>query len=160
MAKSLLPATRTASALRPLSAWDPFRELDELQERFDRLVSSMFGTPGNGDLAGMVWAPLADVTETEDAYLVEVELPGVKRDDITVEFTGAELRITGEFTEREREGRLRRKTRRTGRFEYRTTLPSEVNADAISAELADGVLTVRVPRAESAKPRRIPITGA
>lgn len=159
VAKSLVPVTRTASTLRPLSSWDPFREFDELQERFDRLVASVFGT-GNGDLAGMVWAPLADVTETEDAYLIEVELPGVKREDITVEFTGAELRITGEFTEREREGILRRRTRRTGRFEYRTTLPSEVNADAISAELADGVLTVRVPRAESAKPRRIPITSA
>lgn len=76
-----------------------------------------------------------------------------------VETTGTELRITGELKERERTGWLRSRTRRVGHFEYRTTLPQEIDVDGISAELADGVLTVRVPKSEEVKPRRIQVTG-
>jgi HSP20 family protein len=62
--------------------------------------------------------------------------------------------------EKEKEKRLRRRrTRRTGRFELRTLLPGDVNPDAVTANLSDGVLTVRVPKAQAAKPRRVEITG-
>jgi HSP20 family protein len=79
----------------------------------------------------------------------------LKRDDITVEATGNELSITGEYKEKERVGLLRRRTRRVGQFEYRASLPSDVDIEHISADLADGVLSVRVPKREAAKPRRI-----
>jgi HSP20 family protein len=105
------------------------------------------------------WAPLADVTETDEAYLVEVELPGVRRDDITVDLAGTELSISGEVEEKERQGLFRQRTRRVGQFAYRVTLPRDVDADKIQADLADGVLTVRVPKTEAAKPRRIAING-
>jgi HSP20 family protein len=68
------------------------------------------------------------------------------------------LLITGEFKKRERVGLLRRRTRRIGEFEFRVTLPSDVNADKIDAKLAEGVLTVRVPKSERTKPRRIEIS--
>ncbi|WP_420856295.1 Hsp20/alpha crystallin family protein [Streptomyces malaysiense] len=71
-----------------------------------------------------------------------------------------ELRTTGEYKEREREGVLRRSTRRTGRFEYRALLPADVKAEEITATLADGVLTVTVPKAQAAKPHHIEITEA
>lgn len=155
MAKNALPAVRSSS---PLSGWDPFREFEDLHDRFNQLVSTVFGAPVAAG-AGFGWTPLADVTEFEDAYVVEADLPGVKREDITVETTGNALVISGEFTQKERSGLLRSQTRRTGRFEYRTVLPAEVNAEGITAELADGVLTVRVPKSEAAKPRRIEITS-
>jgi HSP20 family protein len=152
-----LPVLRSSS---PLGRWDPLREFDELQERMSRLMASMIGSaPGVGDGAGAAWTPLADVTETDDAYLVEVDLPGVKRDDITVETTGNELTIAGEFKEKEKVGWLRTRTRRVGRFEYRTLLPAHVDADEITADLSEGVLTVRVPKSEAAKPRRIAISA-
>jgi HSP20 family protein len=67
--------------------------------------------------------PLADIEETDDAGIIEAEAPGADRDDINVEFHASELVITGEIKEKERKGILRRRTRRTGRFEYRVTLP-------------------------------------
>ncbi|MDT0469509.1 Hsp20/alpha crystallin family protein [Streptomyces gibsoniae] len=91
---------------------------------------------------------------------VEAELPGVERDDIDVEVSERELRITGDYKEREREGVLRRSTRRTGRFEYRALLPADVKSDEVKATLSDGVLTVTVPKARATKLRHIKITGS
>ncbi|GLZ27884.1 heat-shock protein Hsp20 [Lentzea sp. NBRC 105346] len=148
-----LPAVRSSA---PLGRWDPFREFEDLYGQLGRWMESVAGTVGDRVRA---WAPLADVTETGEAYLVEVELPGVKRDDITVDLAGTELSISGEVKEKERQGLFRHRTRRVGQFSYRVTLPQDVDADKIQADLADGVLTVRVPKTEAAKPRRIAING-
>ncbi len=138
---------------RAVAGWDPLRELDELADRVNRLWEAGF----DGGLPG--WAPLADVEETDDSYVVELDLPGVKRDEVDIQLTDRQLTVAGEVTEKERTGILRRRTRRVGRFQYSVTLPADVDADGVSARLDDGVLTVRVPKAEQAKPRRIPITG-
>jgi HSP20 family protein len=123
----------------------------------DRLMQSVWSGSGGGN--GGVWIPVADVEETEDAWTVEAELPGVDRKDINVELRDSELIITGEIKEKERKGILRRRTRRTGAFEYRVILPGPgpYDSDQVEADLHDGVLTVRVPKAESAKPRRIEV---
>ncbi|MEU9125013.1 Hsp20/alpha crystallin family protein [Streptomyces sp. NPDC048506] len=97
--------------------------------------------------------------EADDAYIIEAELPGVKRDDIDVEVSGRELCIAGEYKACEREGVLRRTTRRTGHFEYRSLLPTDVKTGEVKANLTDGVLTVTVPKAQAAKPRHIEITS-
>jgi HSP20 family protein len=155
MAESMLPATRSSS---PVGRWDPWREFDELHARFNQLLNGVFEplAAGRGVSA---WTPLADVSETDEAYVVEVDVPGVKRDDLTVEATGNELVIAGELKDKERVGLLRSRTRRVGWFEYRASLPAHVNADGITADLSDGVLNVRVPKSEAAKPRRVEITG-
>jgi HSP20 family protein len=110
-------------------------------------------------LPGGAWSPLVDVEETDDAYVFEVDLPGVRREDVDAEVDASQLRIAGEVRERERTGVLRHHARRTGRFEYRSTLPEEVDAERIEASLSDGVLTVRVPKSERSQPRRIEISG-
>jgi len=87
----------------------------------------MGGASGSGwQPLGQSWAPLADLSETDQAYLAEVELPGVARDDIRVELAGQELVISGEFTDSGsgRQGRALRRGRRSGRFEYRVLLPA------------------------------------
>ncbi|WP_309064347.1 Hsp20/alpha crystallin family protein [Microbacterium sp.] len=137
--------------------WDPFREIEDLYTQMGRWMDSTFG---RSDASMSGWSPLADVSETEDAYTVEVELPGVKRDDINIELSGADLIVSGELKEREREGLFRHRTRRTGRFHYRVHLPDAVDADGVKATLDEGVLSVRVPKSEAAKPRRIAIEGA
>ena len=136
---------------------DPLREIAQLHQRMNQLVTSMLG-----DLAAPAvgtWTPLADVTETDDAYLVEIDVPGVDRKNVTVEVAGAQLRVHGEIVEKEKIGWLRHRTRRVGQFAYHTHLPGDVDSDRIAADLADGVLTVRVPKTEIAKPRRIPVSG-
>ena len=138
---------------RDLAGWDPFRELDELAERVDSLWGSGFG------VALDRWSPPADVEESEDAYRVEIELPGVQREDVDIQLIERVLTVTGEVRERERTGVLRRRTRRVGQFSFSVTLPGDVDADQVSAQLHDGVLTVRVPKSAQAKPRRIAIEG-
>ncbi|GAA2263945.1 Hsp20/alpha crystallin family protein [Streptomyces atrovirens] len=144
-----------------VSGWAPFRELEELRTRMDQLMHSTFPFPGSGFPQAEVgtWAPLVDVEDTEDAYLMELEVPGVDREQITVEVGDGELDVHGEIKEKERTGVLRRQARHVGQFDYRTSLPPNVDTESITAELANGVLTVRVPKAEKAKPHRIEITG-
>ncbi len=102
-------------------------------------------------------APLADIQETDDSYLLEVELPGVKREDIDLQVDQGRLRLTAERRERERVGLLRHRTRTTGRFSLDVTLPAAVDTHSVNASLDHGVLTVVVPKAEQARRRRIPV---
>ncbi len=139
---------------RSVATWDPFRELAELSERMNRLWETGLGTTALDR-----WAPLADVEETEDAWSVEIDLPGVAREDIDIQLNDRELTVSGEVKEKERAGILRRRTRRVGQFHYAVTLPGDVDADNVTASLSEGVLAVRVPKAQQAKPRRITITS-
>ena len=158
---ALLPARRSGALSRPGSQaparWDPFAEFEDLYQRMGQLMSRAFD--GGWQPPVQAWAPLADLSETDDAYLAEVELPGVAKDDISVELAGQELVISGEFKDSstDREGRALRLGRRSGLFEYRVLLPGQAEADKVTAALADRVLTVTVPKAE--KPRRIQITA-
>jgi HSP20 family protein len=141
---------------RPPQRWQPFREFEELHNQMGQLLESLWA-PTGGSNGGTAWSPLVDVEETEEAWIVEAELPGVDRKDVTVELRDSELAISGEIKERERKGILRRRTRRTGRFDYRVTLPGQADSEQIEAKLHDGVLTVRVPKTEQARPRRIEV---
>jgi len=149
-----LPVRRRENVPQTREPWDPFREITDLQQRLNQLVDSVWPRAG---LAEAVWAPLVDIEETDDAWLVEADLPGAKKGDIKIEATDSELAISGEIKERERTGVLRRRTRRSGQFEYRVTLPGDADPDRIEASLNDGVLTVKIPKPERAKPRRIEI---
>jgi HSP20 family protein len=152
----LLPERRSGVASE---RWEPLTELEQVSERMRRMLEQTFGGLGwpspLREAAG--WSPLVDIEEIDDAYVVEAELPGVQRQDVNVELVGRELTITGEIKERERKGTLRRRARRTGRFEYRVSLPDQVDAEKIDAKLAEGVLTVRVPKSERAPRRQIEI---
>jgi len=132
-------------------------ELGQLNERMRRMLEQTFGGMLD-EPAG--WVPAVDIEELQDAYVVEAEVPGVKREDVNIELSGNELTISGEIKAREREGVIRRRTRRVGDFEFRVVLPNEVNAEGIDAKLNDGVLTVRIPKAERAQRRRIEVKSA
>jgi HSP20 family protein len=146
-----LPVRRTNATP---TTWRPYRGFDDIYSEFDRLVQSLVGGAGS-DAA---WLPAADVSETDAAYVVEIELPGVRREDIDVELDGNELVVTGEVKEREREGLLRRRTRRVGNFEYRVTLPGDFKTDDVQASLAHGVLTVQLPKAQANKHNKIQVS--
>jgi len=150
-------ARRRDTSSRPVARWEPFRELEELQQATARLLEDAFSGEGPAQAA---WAPPVDIEETDDAWIVEAELPGVKRDDVNVEVRENELEISGEVKERERKGVLRRRTRRVGVFDYRVTLPGPVDAANVDARLDDGVLTVRIPKPEQARARRVDIQSA
>ena len=138
----------------------PLNELEQMNQRLRRMLEQTFGELGwSSSLLTEAggWSPFVDIEEQDDAYELEVELPGVKREDVNIEVVGNELSITGEIKEKERKGAMRRRTRRTGRFEYRVRLPDQVDSSKIQASLDQGVLTVRVPKAERAKRQKVEI---
>jgi HSP20 family protein len=141
--------------------WEPLTELEQMTERMRRMLEQTFGAFGWSsplqERAG--WSPLVDLEETDDAYVVEAEVPGVKREDVNVELVGNELSITGEIKEPERKGAVRRQSRRTGRFAYRVSLPSHLEQERVEAKLDGGILKVTVPKSERAQRRRIEITS-
>lgn len=147
-----LPVRRRDTAPQPVQRWDPFRELEGLQDQLSQLLQRT--GPDGGTVP---FVPLVDIEETEDAWIVEAELPGVKPEDVNVELRGSELAISGEIKEREREGILRRRTRKTGEFDYHITLPGDADPDQIQAKLHEGILTVRIAKPEQERPRRIDV---
>jgi HSP20 family protein len=135
-------------------------DVEQFNERMRRMLEQTFG----GSWAPLMmepigWSPPVDIEEQDDAYVIEAELPGVKRDDVNIEVVGNELSITGEIKERERKGVLRRRTRRVGRFEYRVRLPEQVDPEKVEANLDGGILSVRVPKIQRAERRRIEVKG-
>jgi HSP20 family protein len=123
-----------------------------------RLMDDFFGRMfGNGNRVTGFVAPL-DVRETEDEYLVLVDLPGVKSEDMVIELTDQVLTISGSRAAVET-GEARRNERPSGSFVRRLTLPKGVDSDNVVADYKDGVLELRIPKAAEAKPKKIAIGG-
>jgi len=143
--------------------WDPARELDSLQNEMNRLFSSFFETPGragNGDgSAARRWIPPMDLVETGDHFVLKADLPGMTESDVGIELENNVLTISGERKaehEEKHEGYYRVE-RATGLFSRALTLPDGVDPEAVQASFDNGVLEVRIPKPERAKPRRVQI---
>lgn len=136
---------------------DPVREIEDLQDRMGQLMDGLFGLMPPTVAAVRLPMAAADIEETDDAYVVDLDLPGVQPGDINLEVRENELRVSGEIKEKERKGILRRQTRRVGQFEHVIALPGEVDPDKVEARLADGVLSVRVGKSKVRQPRKVEI---
>ncbi len=148
-----------------MTSWDLFDDLRSVQDELVRMSripghwTGQFGQqPGTGP-AVQAWAPAVDITERKDAYLVAAELPGVGTDDLEITFQDGLLTIQGE---RRQAGdaageKVHRAERRYGAFRRSITLPSHVQADRIEASAQDGVLLIRVPKAEEVRAKRIQV---
>lgn len=137
--------------------WEPMREIEQTADQMRRLLEETFGGTPPLLMDVTAWSPPVDIEEADDAYIVEAEVPGVKRNDVNIEVVGNELTISGEIKEKERVGIVRRRTRRIGRFEYHVTLPVALDSEKIDAKLEDGILVVRIPKSERAERRRIEV---
>jgi HSP20 family protein len=137
-----------------LHRWDPGSDAERLRSQIEALLD---GTTELPDALGGVFVPLADVEETDDGYVIEIELPGVDRKDVEVSVIGRRVLVTGERKERERVGLVRRRTRRVGEFRYEVVVPDDLDPDDVDAHLDDGVLAVRVAKATADRRRRIEV---
>lgn len=135
---------------RPGVTWPTFGRLLNLNDELDRL----FETPLQA------WAPALDVHEDKDKFTVNLELPGLKREDIEVHLEDGSLIISGERKgETVSEGtEVHRQERYYGKFSRALTFPTAVAADKVKAAYKDGILTVTLPKAEEAKPKQIDVT--
>ena len=139
-----------------LVRWDPIRELAGMEvDRLNNMFSNFYG---EGLSRG--WVPAVDVYETEQHEIVlKAELPDMKREDIGVTFENHVLTLTGERKGEQEisRDRFQRLERFQGTFSRSFTLPATVDAGRISATYKDGVLTVRLPQREEAKPKQITV---
>jgi HSP20 family protein len=144
-----------------MSRWSPGRELAGLQDEVSRMFSQVFGADTPVTSAG-AWSPALDVEETDAEFILHVELPGMSPDDVEIAIEESVLTVTGErrfYDDRNEEG-FRRVERRYGRFHRAVRLPDRVKPDEIDASYRDGLVTITVPKAPEARPRRIKVTHA
>jgi HSP20 family protein len=142
-----------------LSRRDPFRELLSFRNAFDRLFDSSFFEPGlDFNITGQL---ALDVTEREDKFEVKAVIPGVNPDDLQVTFANNTLTIRGETKDEQekKDARYHLKERRYGSFSRSVTLPTNIQPEDIAASYEAGILTLRLPKTEDVKPKRIPIKG-
>ncbi len=138
--------------------WEPSRDIVSLRDMMDRLFEDAFVTPrGVVTLRGGELA--LDMYETKDAVLVKTALPGVKPEDVDISVTGDTLTIRGETQQEEenKEGNYIRRERRYGEFARTVTLPSGLQVDKAEASFDNGMLTLKIPKSEQAKPKSIKV---
>jgi HSP20 family protein len=143
-----------------LTRWDPFRELFTLQNEMDRFLNNAFRVAGDESQNGSsFWTPPLDVWETEDGYVVVASLPGVEPENVDIKLVNHTLTIQGQVQQAESQGQPRLRERQYGNFYRSLQLPATVDSDQIEANYYNGVLTLQLPKAEEAKPKRIPVHG-
>lgn len=140
--------------------WDLMRELATMQDRMNRMWGNLYDR-GQEEVTGTgAWMPPVDIFETADREIVlKAELPGLRREDIdlTVEKSTLTIRAERRADEAVRDGQYHRRERRCGTCSRSFTLPNTVDPALVKAEYRDGVLTVRLPLREEAKPRQIQV---
>lgn len=146
---------------RAISRWVP---ADLARNRFNRIFDDAFGdlfTPvvRGEEVSNRNWLPAVDVAETADGLTLYAELPGLSREDVDITLENNVLTVRGErkFEKDAKEENFHRIERAYGAFSRSFTLPNNVKNDGVEATFKDGVLTVRIPKAEEAKSRKIAI---
>lgn len=144
-----------------LKKFDPYRELLDLRRSFDRMFEDLpkWLSEAGEDSRLAAWAPAVDIVDTENAYLLKAELPGISPDDVEITVNDGMLTISGErkFEEEQKKENFIRIERSYGSFSRSFNLGQAIDADKIEAHYKNGVLEVVVPKAESAKPRKIKV---
>jgi HSP20 family protein len=138
--------------------WEPFRNVNSLQEQFSRLFDTSFpGRSSESDLT--TWAPAVDIQETENELVLKADLPGVEEKDIDVRIENNTLTIRGErkFEKQLNEDNYLRVERSYGSFSRSFSLPNTINTEAIKAEYKNGVLTVQLPKRAESKPKQVKV---
>lgn len=142
--------------------FDPFEDISRLQREMNRLFNESFIAPSgrrspDNSIFNAGWAPAVDVAEDASEITLKIELPGVKKDEIDLEVSGDALTIRGEkkFEDKEKAGNYLRIERSFGKFQRTFSLSVPVDHEKISANFADGVLTIRLPKSEASKPKKV-----
>ena len=142
---------------------DPFREFAQLQDRINRVFSDAYGRGDEGLMTSGTWTPPVDIYQNGDHEVVlKAELPDMTREDIDITVDNGTLTIRGEkkFSSEVKEEAFHRIERRYGSFSRSFSLPQTVDAGKVAADYKDGVLSVRLPLREEAKPRQIKVEVA
>jgi len=148
-----------------LTRWNPLKEMEDIQNRMSRFFGVSPVATINGDREAMTvaeWSPSVDITEDEKEYLVKVDLPEVKKEDVKVSVENGVLAISGERKlEKEEKGKKYHRIERSyGSFMRSFALPESTDGSKVTAEYKDGLLRVHLPKSEQAKPRAVEVKVA
>ena len=141
--------------------WSPAREIASLQQGINRLFEDVFAQPGGYDSDAMgVWRPPVDIVDTEDAIVIFAEIPGVEKNQVSIEVKDDVISIQGERVVDKSigNGSYYRSERIFGRFGRSFALPAMVRTDKIRASFKNGVLKIIIPKPEEEKPRQVSIS--
>ena len=140
-----------------LTRWDPFQEMLNLRRTVDRLFDN--ASQDHDWAQSTPWGLAVDVVENKDDFIVKASVPGINPDDLDISYVEDTLTIKGEIkSENEvKENQYHLRERRYGTFSRSITLPTTIKGDAIEASYHNGVITLRLPKAEEVKPKRIAI---
>jgi len=145
-----------------LVKWDPFRELEEVSNRLNRIFGQSLARSESGQnmLAVADWAPSVDISETDSEYLIKGEIPGVKKEDVKVTIQDGMLTIQGERKqEKEEKGKkFHRIERSYGSFVRSFRVPDDADENSVKAEFKDGMLNVTLAKSAKAKPKAIEVS--
>ena len=146
-----------------LMRWDPFRELEEMSDRLNRMFARP-ATRTNGKETMIVadWTPTVDISETDGEYQIKAEIPDVKKEDVKVMLEDGVLTIQGERKqEKEEKGKKYHRVERSyGSFVRSFSLPELIDEEKVKAEFKDGVLNLHLPKSEKGKPKAIEVKVA
>jgi HSP20 family protein len=141
--------------------WDPFRNVSALQDRINRIFDESFSRTADleDNVSMSAWKPSVDIYETDEAIILKAELPGIKKEDVSVEIKDNVLTLRGERIEDKeiKEGSYFRKERFFGTFNRAFNLQHRVQPDKIKAKFKDGILEIEVPKPEEEKPKQITV---
>ena len=140
-----------------LSIWDPFREMEDLADRYNRSARKSLVKHDDGSFEVGDWMPVVDISESEDAFLVKAELPGVDKDDVSVKVENGVLTIKGEKRSETEDKKNHRIECSYGSFVRSFTLPQTTKSGSIEAEYKNGILTLTIPKSEEVKPKEIEV---
>ena len=142
-----------------MTVWNPLREMENMLDRYSQATGRSIAN-SDADLGFAEWSPTVDIEEDDNNYLIRADVPGVDKKDIDVRLNNGVLSITGEKkveNEIGKGGKHHRTERYSGSFSRSFTLPTAIKSDKVDASYKDGVLTLKVPRAEDTKPKAIEI---
>ena len=148
-----------------ITRWDPFRELNTLQDRMNRLFQDSFGPQGSRSdepLVSGAFVPAVDVYKDEHNVVIKLEAPGIDQKDIDIRVENQVLTIRGErnFERTEKQENFQRVERQYGSFSRSFTLPNSLDTDSVNAEYANGVLKITMAKRAEAKPKQIKVNIA
>ena len=140
-----------------VSIWDPFREMEALLNTYTMPARRKTTAEDNGPLETGDWAPVVDILETNNEFVLKVELPGVEKDDVQVAIDNHILTVKGEKKNDDQEKKIHRTECRYGSFVRHFTLPQDVDVDKVEATCKNGVLSLTLTKMEQAKPKQIEV---
>lgn len=148
--------------MNALTRWDPFKEMDDLQDRFSKLFALLPSRTISGGKEAMTvaeWSPIVDISEDDKEWLVKADLPEVKKEDVKVTVENGVLTITGErkFEKETENKKYHRVERSYGNFLRSFTVPEGADGTKVAAEFKEGVLRVHLPKSEKAKAKAVEV---